>query len=57
MDDQLKPVYNRSVPMQGVALKTYQERWTIKNARRRGSGKSVLAAQDDDDDDDDSIQV
>ena len=47
-DDRLEPIYNSSVPIQDVALKTYQKRWTIE----RESGRSVLAAQCDDDDDD-----
>ena len=37
--------------IQDVALKTYQERWTIETGGERGSGRSVLAAQHDDDDD------
>ena len=48
-DDQLEPIYNSSVPIQGVVLKTYQERWMIETGGERGSGRSVLAAQDDDD--------
>ena len=48
---QLEPIYNSSVPIQDVTLKTYQERWTIETIGKRGSGKSVLAAQHDDDDD------
>ena len=30
-DDQLEPIYNGSVPIQDVALKTYRERCTIEN--------------------------
>ena len=51
-DDQLESTYNSSVPIQDVALKTYQEQWTIEKGGGRGSGKSVLIAQQDDDDDD-----
>ena len=48
-DDQLEPTYNSSVPIQDVALKTYQKRWTIEKGGERGSGISVLAARHDDD--------
>ena len=34
-DDQLEPTYNISVPIQDVALKTYQEQWTIDGWRER----------------------
>ena len=51
----VKPIYNSSVPIQDVALKTYGERWTIEKGGGRGSGISVLAARHDDDDDDDPI--
>ena len=37
-DDQLEPIYNSSEPIQNVALKTYQERWTIEKGGERGSG-------------------
>ena len=43
-DDQLEPIYNSSVPIQGIALVTTQEQWTIKTSGDRGSGRSVLAA-------------
>ena len=52
-DDQLEPIYNSSVPIQDVALKTYRERWTIEKSGKRGPGRSALAAWHDDDDDDD----
>ena len=55
-DDQLEPTYNSSVPIQGVAMKTYRKRWTIEKGGRRGSGISALVTwhdYDDDDDDDD----
>ena len=50
-DIQLGPTYNSSVPIQYVALKTYQKRWTIKRGGGRGSGRSVLMARHDDNDD------
>ena len=49
-DDQLEPKYNSSVPIQDVALKTYQERGTIEMGGGRGSKRSVLAVRHDDDD-------
>ena len=45
LDDQLEPIYNNSVPIQDVALKTYRERWTIQ----RESGRSVMVVRHDDD--------
>ena len=42
-DNQLEPIYNSSVPIQDVALKTSQERWMIETGGERGSGRSVLA--------------
>ena len=50
-DDLLEPIYNSSVPIQDIALKTSQERWTIETGGDRGSGRSVLAMRPDDDDD------
>ena len=44
-------IYNSSVPIQDVALKTYREQWTIEIGGERGSGRSVLVAWHDDDDD------
>ena len=44
-DNQLKPMYNSSVPIQDVALKTYRERWTIETAGERGSERSLLDNQ------------
>ena len=41
-DDQLEPIYSSFVPIQDVALKTYQEQWTIETSDGRGSGRSVL---------------
>ena len=46
-DDQLETIYNSSVLIQDVALKTYRERWTIEKGGARGSGRSVLAARRD----------
>ena len=48
-DDELEPTYSRSVPIQDVALKTYQERRTIENGGENESGRSTLAARHDDD--------
>ena len=50
-DDQLEPIYNSSVPIQDVALKTYRKRLTIVKGGGRGSGRSVLMAQRHDDED------
>ena len=56
-DDQLEPIYNRSVPIQDIALKTSWGRWTIETGGERGSGRFVLAVRhDDDEDDDDGFQ-
>ena len=54
-DDQLEPTYNSSVPIQDVTLKTCRKQWTIKKARRKGSGISLLMVRHDDDDDDDDL--
>ena len=48
-DDQLEPIYNSSVAIQDVALKTYRERWAIGTGGGRGSGRFVLATRYDDD--------
>ena len=48
--DQLEPIYNSSVPIQDIALKTYRNRWTIEKGDGRGSGRSVLMVWHDDDD-------
>ena len=48
-DDQLEPIYNSSVPIQDIALKTSWERWTIETGSERGSGRSMLVARHDDD--------
>ena len=49
-DDWLDPIYNCSVPIQYVAMKTSRERWTIETGSDRGSVRSVLATRHDDDD-------
>ena len=43
-DDQLELTYNSSVPLQDVALKTYQKQWTIEKGGGRGSGISMPMA-------------
>ena len=43
-DDQLEPIYNSSVPIQDVTLKTNQEQWTIETGGDRPSGRFVLMA-------------
>ena len=48
-DNQQEPIFNSSVPIQGVALKTYRERWMIEMSGERGSGRSMLALGRDDD--------
>ena len=48
-DDQLRPTYNSSVPIQDVALKTYLKRWTIE----KGGGRSMLMELHNDDGDND----
>ena len=49
-DEQLEPIYNSSVLIQDVALKTSWEQWTIETSGERGSGRSMLAVQHDNDD-------
>ena len=34
-DDQLEPIYNSSVPIQNITLKSSRERWTIKTGSER----------------------
>ena len=48
-DDQVEPSHNSSVPIQDVALKTYQKRWMIEKGGGRESGISILMARHDDD--------
>ena len=52
-DNQVEPIYNSSVLIQDVTLKTYCEWRMIEKVGGRGSGRSMLAVQHDDDDDDD----
>ena len=49
-DDQLELIYNSSVPIQNIALKTSREKWTIEMGSENEPGRSVLAARHDDDD-------
>ena len=49
-NNQLEPIYNSSVPIQDVALKTYQKRWMIETCGEKGLGISMPMAQHDDDD-------
>ena len=53
-NDKQEPIYNISLPIQDVALKTYRERWTIEIDGERGSVRSVLAARHDNDNVDNS---
>ena len=51
-DDQLEPIYNSSMTIQDIALKTSWEQWMTETGGKRGPGRSVLAVQHDDEDDD-----
>ena len=51
-DDQLELTYNRSVPIQYLALKTRRKQWTIEKDGEKGSGIFVQMVWHDDDDDD-----
>ena len=53
LHDQLEPICNSSVPMQGVALKTSRDQWTIETGGKKESERSVVETRHDDDDDDD----
>ena len=53
-DDHLGCIYDSSLPIQDVALKTSREQWIIEKGGKRESGKSILAPQQDYDDDDES---
>ena len=46
-DNQLEPIYNSSVQIQDVALKTYWEQWVIETGGGRGSGRSMLVVRHD----------
>ena len=56
-DDPLEPIYNNSVPIQDVGLKTCRKQWTIEKGGEKGSGISVLMARHDNDDDDDDKTI
>ena len=43
-----EPIYNSSVRIRSVALRTCQKRWTIGRGGERGSGISTLMARQDD---------
>ena len=43
-DDQLEPIYNSSVSIRDVSLKTCRKQWTIGRGGERGSRISVLMA-------------
>ena len=49
LDGQQETIYNSSVPIQVVALKTSRERWTIERGGERGLGRSQLEAKHNDD--------
>ena len=44
LDDQPKPTYHSSVPIQDAALKACWKQWTIGRGGERESGMSVLMA-------------
>ena len=46
-DNQLEPIYSSLVPIQDVALKTNQKRWTIEKGGGGGLGRSALMARHD----------
>ena len=48
----LEAIYNSSVPIKDVSLKTCRKLWTIEKGDEKGSGISELIARQDDDDDD-----
>ena len=53
--DQLEPIFSSSVRIQGVALRNYRKRLTIRRGDERGSRISMLIVRQNDDDDDDII--
>ena len=55
-DNQLEPIYNSSVPIQDVVLKTDRERWTIEKVGGGGSERTVLMVWHDDDEEEDATQ-
>ena len=56
-DDQPEIIYNNSVLIQDIALKTSLGRWTTETDGERGSERSVLAAQHDEDEDDHLLSI
>ena len=56
-EDQQEHIYNSSVFLQEVFLKTSPEQWTIGMGGMRGSVRSVLAVQHDDDEIHEMLQV
>ena len=51
LDDLQEPIYNSSVPIQDVAWKTCNERWTIETGERWPARSKLAVWRDDDDDD------
>ena len=51
LGDEKELIYNSSVWIQDVVLKTYRKQWMTETNGERKSGKSVLAVHDDNDDD------
>ena len=49
-DNQLEPIYNSSVPIQDIALKTYRERWMIEIGGGEGQGDPRWHDDDDEQD-------
>ena len=43
-DNKVEPIYNSSVPIRDVDLRTCRKQWTIRKGGERGSGISVLIA-------------
>ena len=48
-DEQLEPIYNSSMTIQDMGLKTPREQWTIETGGERVSRKYLRAARHDDD--------
>ena len=45
-DDQLESIYNNSVPIPDIAVKTSWEQWTIETGGEKGSGRFLLDNDD-----------
>ena len=57
-DDRLEPMYNGSVPINNIPLKTSREQWTKITDGERGSRRFMVTAwHDNDDDADDDKQL